>query len=351
MGIYRRPDSPTWWMSLQVNGQRVRVNTQVEDRQLAEELFCAWRAEIARTRWLGAPTPDGDHTVADLVAQYLKVATPRKSSHSQQRDRIVLTRLARRWGKLLLRELTAQLVEEYLAERITQVTFATASKELGILKAAFRYAIRWGWASQSPFVGIVLNQAGTTRTRWLSQDDEKRLLTHCPAWLRDIVITGLDTGLRPGNLVGLRCVWVQPTGTSLIIPRERTKTKTFPITIPLTTRAADIVRRSLLSACCEHLFVSDAGRPFTCAGVNRALQRAALKGGLKDICTYTLRHTFISRLVQAGVSLPEVAALAGHQDIRMTMNYAHLAPQHLCDSIAALETRSIGRSGNFTSDT
>ena len=49
------------------------------------------------------------------------------------------------------------------------------------------------------------------------------------------------------------------------------------------------------------------------------------------------RHTFISRLVQAGRPLPEVAALAGHRDIRMTMRYAHLAPNHLRDGIKALE--------------
>ena len=79
MGIYRRPDSPTWWMSLQLNGQRVRLNTMVEDRQLAEEFFCAWKTEIARARWLGAPTPDGDHTVAELITQYFKMV--RLESH------------------------------------------------------------------------------------------------------------------------------------------------------------------------------------------------------------------------------------------------------------------------------
>ena len=350
MGIYQRLDSPSWWMSLQVNGQRVRLNTMVEDRQLAAELFCAWKAEIARTRWLGPPPPEGDHTVADLIGQYLKLVTPRKSSDSQQRDHVILARFATRWGALLLRKLTTLLIEEYVAERSPQVSFATISKELGVLKSAFRCAIRWGWANHSPFVGIVLNQAGTARTRWLSQDEEQRLLAHCPAWLGDLVLVGLDTGLRPGNLVGLRRTWMQSGGTSLIIPREQTKTKAFPIMIPLTRRAADIICRSLQSACSEHLFLSDAGRPFTCAEVNRALQRAARKAGLTDICLYTLRHTFISRLVQAGVSLPEVAALAGHRDIRMTMHYAHLAPQHLRDSIAALETRSIARSEHLTSN-
>ena len=57
---------------------------------------------------------------------------------------------------------------------------------------------------------------------------------------------------------------------------------------------------------------------------------------------HTLRHTFISRLVQAGRPLPEVAALAGHRDIKMTLRYAHLAPSHLRAGIQALEQQNSG---------
>lgn len=228
MGIYRRPDSPNWWMSVQVRGERVRVNTMVEDRELAEDVFCAWKTEIARARWLGAPPPESDHTVTELITQYLKMVTPQKSLGSRQRDRITLARFATRWGKLLLKDLTTLLIEEYLAERMVQVSFATISKELGILSAAFRCAIRWGWASHSPFLGIELNQEGTARTRWLSEDEEARLLVHCATWLRDIVILGLDTGLRPGNLVRFQRAWVQSGETCLIIPREQQKRRSFP---------------------------------------------------------------------------------------------------------------------------
>ena len=63
----------------------------------------------------------------------------------------------------------------------------------------------------------------------------------------------------------------------------------------------------------------------------------ARKVGLADVSLHTLRHTFISRLVQAGRPLNEVAALAGHRDIKMTLRYAHLAPDHLREGIAALE--------------
>ena len=63
------------------------------------------------------------------------------------------------------------------------------------------------------------------------------------------------------------------------------------------------------------------------------------QSGATLVSLHTLRHTFISRLVQAGRPLPEVAALAGHRDITMTMRYAHLAPSHLRAGIQALEHR------------
>ena len=67
-----------------------------------------------------------------------------------------------------------------------------------------------------------------------------------------------------------------------------------------------------------------------------AVIRTAKQAQLPDVSLHTFRHTFISRLVQAGRPLPEVAALAGHRDIKMTLRYAHLAPSHLRDGIASV---------------
>ena len=51
---------------------------------------------------------------------------------------------------------------------------------------------------------------------------------------------------------------------------------------------------------------------------------------------HTLRHTFASHLVMAGVDLPTVKKLMGHSDIQTTMIYAHLAPEHLIDAVNKL---------------
>ncbi len=106
MGVYRRRDSPTWWMSLQTAGQRVRMNTGVTDHRVAKDLFAAWQAETARTRWLGPPPPDHDHRIDELITEYLKTITPRKAPDSQRRDRGVLGRFREEWGSLNLGDLS-----------------------------------------------------------------------------------------------------------------------------------------------------------------------------------------------------------------------------------------------------
>ena len=225
-----------------------------------------------------------------------------------------------------------------MAERMTTVTLASVSKELGILKSAFTRAMRWEWIAKSPFRGITLNQEGEERLRWLTEAEEAQLLAACPPWLQDLISVGVDTGLRRSNLVHLQRSWVQQHGRALIVPRQHLKAKKATVLIPLTTRAAAIIHRQ--AACREstYVFTQPDGRPYALDQVGVAVIRTARRAGLEDVSLHTLRHTFISRLVQAGRPLPEVAALAGHRDIKMTLRYAHLAPDHLREGIAALES-------------
>jgi hypothetical protein len=65
-----------------------------------------------------------------------------------------------------LDQLRNKILEDYLTERLHDVTLATVSKELGILKSAYGRALRWDWVTTTPFRGIALNQEGEARVRW-----------------------------------------------------------------------------------------------------------------------------------------------------------------------------------------
>ena len=52
------------------------------------------------------------------------------------------------------------------------------------------------------------------------------------------------------------------------------------------------------------------------------------KAELEEVTLHSLRHTFASQLVMAGVSLREVQELMGHQSYETTLQYAHVAEDH-----------------------
>jgi integrase len=343
MGVYRRNDSTTYWMSLVINGKRERQDTGVQDRRVAGDIFAAWQVQVARAKWLGLPVPTPQHTVEDLLREYAVKVTPRKSPASQRRDHVVLEQFSKRWGTLALDQLRTKTLEDYLTERLQDVTLATVSKELGILKSAYGRALRWDWVTTTPFRGITLNQDGEERIRWLTDEEEGRLVDTAAPWLRDLILVGLDTGLRRSNLVGLQWEWLHEQGTVLVVPRQLVKAKKVTVMIPLTTRAARIIARQVRHRDAPCVFTHTDGRAYSVGQVSMAVMRAAKQAQLPGVSLHTLRHTFISRLVQAGRPLPEVAALAGHRAITMTMRYAHLAPSHLRAGIQALEQRSFGQ--------
>ena len=68
-------------------------------------------------------------------------------------------------------------------------------------------------------------------------------------------------------------------------------------------------------------------------GFENALKRA----GLSRVRFHDLRHTFASHLVMGGVDIRTVQELLGHKDIRMTMRYSHLAPDHMRKAVGILD--------------
>jgi site-specific recombinase XerD len=63
-------------------------------------------------------------------------------------------------------------------------------------------------------------------------------------------------------------------------------------------------------------------------GIEDSFKTVLRKAGLKDVTLHTLRHTFASQLVMAGVPLRDVQELMGHQSFETTLRYAHLSEDH-----------------------
>jgi len=248
---------------------------------------------------------------------------------------------------------------------------ATANRLLAALKACLAEAVRLGKLKAHPLKGLRLARLDSIgRLRYLSPDEETRLLAALAArdgdrrearvsandfrrqrgyelWpeyptytdvLTPMVITLLHTGLRFGEACGLTWADVDLVGALLTVRGETSKSSKTRY-VPLNKTVLDVLKTWKPKKV-------DAGA-YVFAGADGARLvdiKTAWKNLLKSITdkpivgfrVHDLRHTFASKLVQAGVDLNTVRELLGHGDIKMTLRYAHLAPEHRAAAVAKL---------------
>ena len=85
----------------------------------------------------------------------------------------------------------------------------------------------------------------------------------------------------------------------------------------------------------DYLFCRKDGKPY--ADIKKVFRAAVTVAEIDDFRFHDIRHTFASNLIMEGVDLFVVSKLLGHKDIKMTMIYAHLAPEHKTKAVCVLD--------------
>ena len=116
--------------------------------------------------------------------------------------------------------------------------------------------------------------------------------------------------------------------------------KTGPRTVPLSPAAARVLaNRSRERGDVWVIPGAIQGKPITSIdGPWRKLRTAT---GLEDVRLHDLRHSFASRALALGESLPVIGKLLGHTLVQTTARYAHLAQDSVKESAARIAA-SIG---------
>jgi integrase len=199
----------------------------------------------------------------------------------------------------------------------------------------FTMAITWVKASGNPVKEVKLYRENNGKIRFLTEEEETRLLAHCSPTLKPIVITGLYTGFRKSEVLSL--TWANVDFQHRLITvgaayAKNRETRSVPMTLVL-TETLQAIRISADQQ--APVFLNSKGTPYR--DISTAFQTAVRRAGLRDVSFHTTRHTFASRLVMRGVDLKTVQELMGHKHITMTLKYAHLAPGHKRAAIAVLD--------------
>ena len=182
-------------------------------------------------------------------------------------------------------------------------------------------------------VSISLLKGETKRLRYLSEEEAERLISHCEPYLKPIVITALNTGMRKSEILHL--TWDRVDMLNRVILLDTTKNgerRELPINQTLYNALSSITRHIK----CDHVFYNpETLKPFY--DLKKSFAAALRKSKILNFRFHDLRHTFASWLVMGGVDLTTVKELLGHKDVKMTLRYSHLAASHISNAVKVLE--------------
>src|SRR4051794_320772 len=315
------------------------------------------------------------HTVndaADALRQKLALVGSSRS-HLRNTERMQRLHIGPALGDRTLQKVTRRDVEQ-LGERLLARGLSPKSVRdvIVFLNAVFEHAIDLEWTRENP----VRRAARPKRRRAGAANPDLQSLTleeleaviraipdevvvrepaptrrgrcgpappppddHLGPVLRVLVLTAAMTGLRQGELLGLRWrdidwgaqrvrvrqAWARgefTTGKSELSTR-----RSVPLADRLVAELDAWSRRSIYTAEDDLVFAHPLlGSPLDASKVSKRFKRACRDAGVRVIRFHDLRHTFATRLAASGQPLRAIQEFLGHADLKTTQIYAHYAP-------------------------
>lgn len=206
--------------------------------------------------------------------------------------------------------------------RVKQVSPRTMNLELAYFRAVFNELKRLGhWKFDNPLLDLRPFKSEEAELTYLEDDEITRLLEECRKSRNEstfwVACTCLVTGARWDEAESLTTKQIRNLKVSFFKTKGNRNR-----TVPISKEFFDSLPKP-----------EKAGRFFQpCySAFRKAVERAGLnlpRGQLSHV----LRHTFASHFMMNGGNILVLQRILGHTDIKMTMRYAHFAPNHLEDA-------------------
>jgi integrase len=325
MSLWKRGN--TWWSYFYIDGVRHQESTGTNNKRQAEQIELKLKQEAnARSHQLIQYDPH--LTTAAVIARFMSDGGL-KQHHVHH-----IKTLLPFFGDTLVQRLNRNMANEYRTWRKRQKTLtdATVNRGLSVLRHILYWAVDESLIQVNPMARVPLVRERRLRRPVMRIDEEDRLMEALPDYLRRIVIAALDTGMRRGEILKQRWEGVDLSRRLLYVTKSKTA-EGEARELPLTNRLFALLAEK----------PQDEGVVFTYHGGQLSWIRKGWLGGLKRASLrhfrfHDLRHTFNTRLMEAGVIQDVRMALMGHSaGSKVHSIYTHVELPVKREAIARLE--------------
>ena len=338
MSIFKRGN--VYWYHFLFNGEHIQESTKQGNPRTARQIEAAKRTALAKGE-VGIE----ERKAAPMFSAFAKRFIEHVETRHENKPQTVQF-YAAKLDRLLeyqpiagarLDRIDEGVIEGYVVARRATVGPATVNRELATLRRMLRLAHEWKEIQRVPRIRLLTGER--VRDFVLSRKQEEIYLAACPQPLNDIAVLMLETGLRIGEALHLE--WADITlapvnGARFGFLRVREgKSKNARRIIPLTDRAAAMLRERQESKASEFVFANRDGKPYLGTSINHLHRDACapkMDGKRKaifpaDFVLHSLRHTMLTRLGESGVDAFTIMRIAGHSSIVVSQRYIHPTPE------------------------
>ncbi|MBI5787811.1 MAG: site-specific integrase [Candidatus Schekmanbacteria bacterium] len=350
MATIGRDKKGYWFVDYTWHGKRKRKSCGCggDGKRVAEQLLSSVKLDIIQGKLGVVP----EISAAQFLHQYLEYAQANKARRSYERDVGIFKNFVPEFQDKNLSQIFAENIEAYKARRLARVGKTTVNRELNTIKAAFAKAVEWGYLVKNPLKAVKKFKEPKSLPRFFSLPEIERILRTAEKapQFRAAIYLLLMTGMRRDEFLHLEWTDIDLKRNVINIQPKTDWTpkdyeaRIIPFGVPVKELLLSLNREGKQIVGCHPTSLS------------RSFKRILKKIGIENAHLHTLRHTYASHLVMSGVDLPTVQKLLGHSEIKTTMRYAHLAPDHLQEAakklgetfchFSAVEKGETGTKGN-----
>ena len=225
-----------------------------------------------------------------------------------------------------------------------------------MIGSAYNLAIEQKLVSKNPAQGCALPKVEHKEMKTLTADQLSAFFCEAKdSGVYELYYLDLATGLRRGELLGLKWTDVDFQHGALKIQRAISRQNSKVVEAPLKTKnayrtlplSADAISVLKMQKCkvgnSEWVFPSPSGGPMSPDSVLHMLQRVLKRAGLPRIRFHDLRHTFATLALENGMDVKTISAMLGHVSAVTTLDiYTHITGDMQRAAAASID-RSIGK--------